>query len=624
VLFRSVRDRTDVVEKAIKSVLSQTLKDYELLIIDDGSEDGLQALVRPFLSEYVRYYRPFRRGLSIARNFGLEQAQGKYIAYLDSDNVWHPDFLAKMAQVLQKPFFRSEAAYCQCNQYRKDSNTGDMIWISVGGRSFDPKALAEENFIDLNTFVHSRKCFEKIGGFNEQLKRLIDWEFILRLTRRYRPAFLRQILVDYYLGVCFNAVTLNEDLSDPFAVIKATYGSRDIQLRHDEISYTYKNVPEKKFINWVKMSPQCLRDIFHRMDVKTLPHATSSFASPGYPYILQIEPTDLCNLACPLCPAGENKLARERRHMSLKEFQGIVDDMQEYLLFLILWDWGEPLMNPDLPEMIRYASVRDIRTVTSTNAHFLMDTAYVENILSSGLTTLIIAIDSLQQDRYKVYRKGGDLRKAIQGLEKLVEIKKKVRSKTLLNLRMVIMKSNEQELPAMRDLARKLKIDTFTVKTANPSCGSKAMDDEIIPLNPAYRRYEYDPGTHERIRIDTVCDRVWVMSNIFSNGDVVPCCYDYDSELKVGNAFEKPFSQIWNSPAYQELRKKIHLERDTILKCKECGINFKLSQAGWFVETHEFNPDITQRVKMCMKQVKRFGGSLAKKRRLCRINQPIF
>jgi MoaA/NifB/PqqE/SkfB family radical SAM enzyme len=114
------------------------------------------------------------------------------------------------------------------------------------------------------------------------------------------------------------------------------------------------------------------------------------------------------------------------------------------------------------------------------------------------------------------------------------------------------------------------------------------------------------------------------MSNIFSNGDVVPCCYDYDSELKVGNAFERPFSQIWNSLAYQELRKKIHLEKDAILKCKECGINFKLSQAGWFVETHEFNPDITQRVKMCMKQVKRFAGSLAKKRRLCRINQPIF
>ncbi len=601
-----VWNRADVVGNAIQSVLSQTLQDFELLVIDDGSDDNLEVCVQPFLSERVRFHRLPRSGLSVARNFGLKQAQGEYIAYLDSDNFWHPDFLAKMLQVLRRPFFHTEAAYCQFNRYQKDPATGDRIWVSVGGHPFVPKALAEENFIDLNTFVHSRKCLEKAGYFNEQLKRLIDWEFILRVTRRHRPAFLGKALVDYYQGACSNAVSLTEDLSEPFAAIRVTYGSRDIQIRHDEICYSYKDVPEKKFINWAKMSPQCLHDIFRKIDAKKLPCPFSSFAAPGHPYLLQIEPTTFCNLACPLCPVSENKLNRERRHMSLKEFQAIVDDMQEYLLLLILWDWGEPLMNPDLPEMIRYASDRDIKTVTSTNAHFLTDTAYVERILRSGLSTLIIAIDSLKPDRYKVYRKGGDLRKAIQGLEKLIEIKKKVKSKTLLNLRMVIMKSNEQELPAMRDFARKLKIDKFTVKTVNPSCGSNAMDDEFLPLNPAYRRYEYDPDTQERVRINAVCDRVWTMSNIFSNGDVVPCCYDYNSEQKVGNVFKKPFSQIWNSSAYRELRKKIYLEKDTIPKCKECGINFKLSRAGWFVEK---NPGLKQRIKNCMKAVKKRVGA---------------
>ncbi|MGE5197645.1 MAG: glycosyltransferase [Deltaproteobacteria bacterium] len=596
-IIMPVWNRAKTIERSLKSVLSQTFAAYELIIVDDGSEDEIDKVVRPFLSERVRFYKRPRKGLSAARNFGLEQARGKYIAYLDSDNIWHPDFLAKMAQAVNRPFFHAEAAYCQCDRYRKDPNTGNMKKISVCGRSFDPKVLAEENFIDLNTFVHSKKCFKIAGGFNEQLKRLIDWDFILRVTRRFRPVFLKQTLVDYYLDACPNAVTLTEDLSGPFGAIRATHGPRDIRLLHDEICYAYRNVPEKKFTNWVRMSSQCRHDIFHRIEAKTLPRDASSFAAPGYPYILQIEPTNLCNLACPLCPVSENKLTRERRHMSSKEFQAIIDDMQEYLLFLILWDWGEPLMNPDLPEMIKYASVRDIRTVTSTNAHFFTDTDYIERILRSGLTTLIIAIDSLQQDRYKEYRKGGDLRKAVQGLEKLIEIKKKVKSKTLLNLRMVVMKNNEDELQAMRDFSRKIKIDKFTVKTVNPSCGSKSMDDEIIPLNPAYRRYEYDPDTHERIRIKAACERVWLMSNIFSNGDVVPCCYDYNAEQKVGNVFEKPFSQIWNSPAYKELRKKIYLEKDAILKCKECGINFKLSKVGWFVKEYEFNSGIKQRVK---------------------------
>lgn len=596
-----VRDRAGIVEKAINSVLSQSLKDYELLIIDDGSEDGLDKVVQPYLSERVCYYRLPRRGLSIARNFGLGKAHGKYIAYLDSDNLWHSDFLTKMKQALNKPFFHAKAAYCQYNSYRKDPSTGDMTLISVGGRPFDPKALAEENFIDLNTFVHSKKCLKKTGRFNEQLKRLIDWDFILRITRQYRPVFLEQTLVDYYIDTFSNAVTLTEDLSIPFAAIRSKYGPQDVHFEHDEICYTYNNVSEKKFINWLKMSHQCRHDIFHRIDIKALPHEASSFAAHGYPYVLQIEPTTLCNLACPLCPISEKTFARARRHMDLKEFQAIIDDMQEYLLFLILWDWGEPLMNPDFPEMIKYASERDIKTVTSTNAHFFLDEAYTERILTSGLTTLIIAIDSLQQDRYKIYRKGGNLDKTLEGLQKLLEIKKKVGSKTLLNLRMVVMKSNENEIPKMRDFARNLKVDKFTVKTVNPSCGLKAMDDEVVPLNPAYRRYEYDPVTDERIRIKTNCERVWFMSNIFSNGDVVPCCYDYNSEQKVGNVFEKPFSQIWNSPAYLELRKRIYLEKDSIPKCKECGVNFKLSQAGWFLEVHEFNPDGKQNAKNCMK-----------------------
>lgn len=603
-----VRNRAAIIGEAIESVLSQTYRNFELLIIDDGSEDNLVEVVRSYLRENIHYYKSPRQGLSAARNFGLQKAKGKYIAYLDSDNFWHHDFLEKMSKALHRPFFKADAAYCLCNRYQKDKGGKNFDFVSVGGRPFDYKSLTEENYIDLNTFIHSKKCVQKIGLFDESLKRLVDWDLILRVTSRYRPVFLPEALVDYYLGVCPNTVTLTEDVSAPFAAIRAKYGKRDIKIFHDEIWYDYKNVPENKFINWAKMSSQSRHDIYHRIEAKTLhPKESASFVSPGYPYILQIEPTSICNLACPLCPAGEKSLTRKQRHMTLNEFKSIIDDMNEYLLFLILWDWGEPLMNPAFPEMIRYAADRGIKTVTSTNAHFFMDADYTKRILQSGLSTLIVAIDSLRQENYQVYRKGGDLSKAIWGLEKLVEMKKKLRSKTLINLRMVVMRSNEQEIPAMRDYARKLKIDKFTLKTVNPSCGLKAMDDEVVPVNPKFRRYIYDPITDERIRINAICERVWFMSNIFSNGDVVPCCYDYDSEQKVGNAFQSPFSQIWNSSPYRELRKKIYLEKETIPKCAECGINYKLSETGWFVEALEFNPGIIQRAKNYLRQMKKLA-----------------
>ena len=79
--------------------------------------------------------------------------------------------------------------------------------------------------------------------------------------------------------------------------------------------------------------------------------------------------------------------------MTLDEFHRIVDDAQEYLMLLILWDWGEPFLNPELPEMITYAAERDIRTVTSTNAQFLGDESYLTRILGLG------PVDADRRDR---------------------------------------------------------------------------------------------------------------------------------------------------------------------------------------------------------------------------------
>jgi MoaA/NifB/PqqE/SkfB family radical SAM enzyme len=255
--------------------------------------------------------------------------------------------------------------------------------------------------------------------------------------------------------------------------------------------------------------------------------------------------------------------------MKFNEFKAIIDDMEEYLLFLVLWDWGEPFMNPEFPEMIRYALEHGIKTVTSTNAHFLHDEQYLKEILRSGLSNLIVAVDSLDETNYTIYRKKGELGKTILGLTNLIRLRNELKSDTKINLRMVVMKQNENEISEIRDFAKRLEVDVLTVKTVNPSCGLTSIDEEIIPSNLKYRRYRYKEGTNERIRINTQCTRIWHMSNIFSNGDVVPCAYDYDSELKVGNIHEKPF--------------------------RECTISLELSDSGWFVESNDFkahNKDI--------------------------------
>ncbi len=354
-----------------------------------------------------------------------------------------------------------------------------------------------------------------------------------------------------------------------------------VHIKFDALDFKWNSIPAQKYNNFIKM-----RNIEANPD---------NFTVDGYPYMLQIEPTNMCNLKCPVCPAGTDKLERERRHMQLDEFKSLIDDMKDYLLFLILWEWGEPFMHPQLPDMIRYASKHDIKTLTSTNAHFLQDNNYLKRILTSGLTTLIVAIDSLDQDMYEIYRKKGRLSKAVEGLRNLVQLKKKLRSNTRINLRMVIMKQNEHELEHMRSFAKKIGVDVFTVKTVNPSCGLDAEDELLVPDDTEYRRYKYHNGTFERVRREVQCRKMWFMCNISANGEVIPCGYDYTSELKVGNIFKTPLSQIWNSSEAKSLRKRLFYEKESIPKCKECGINYELTEGGWFPEAINFDEDFTSK-----------------------------
>ena len=274
--------------------------------------------------------------------------------------------------------------------------------------------------------------------------------------------------------------------------------------------------------------------------------------------------------------------------MRFEEFKKIVDNVHEHVLLFVLWNWGEPLMNPEFPQMVRYATDRDIRTVTSTNAHFLNDDNRINEILSSGLSTLIVAIDSIHADIYREYRKKGSLDKALSGLHKVIEIKNRIRSSTTINFRMVVMRQNEHEVAEMERTARRIGADVFSIKTLNPACGEVSLDSEFVPKDLRYRRLEYRPGTWERISVDTDCERPWIMANIFSDGSVVPCCYDFEGTMKVGNAFEEPFGKIWNGPAFVEMRKKILTDRDNILHCKQCLINYKHTPQGMFYRSVDF------------------------------------
>lgn len=160
-IIMPVWNRAATVGRAIESVLEQSCRDFELIVVDDGSTDNISDVVRQYPADKVKFLRIAHGGVSAARNVGIRNSKGEFISYLDSDNIWHRDYLSRMNGVLSTG--RYDAAYCLARRLEK-GRSGQLIENGLIGRTFSFKDLLNWNYIDLNTFVHTRRMIDLKGG----------------------------------------------------------------------------------------------------------------------------------------------------------------------------------------------------------------------------------------------------------------------------------------------------------------------------------------------------------------------------------------------------------------------------------------------------------------------------
>ncbi len=293
----------------------------------------------------------------------------------------------------------------------------------------------------------------------------------------------------------------------------------------------------------------------------------------GMPITLMIEPTNICNLKCPLCPTGAGLLGRKNGVMKFDDFKGVIDEMGPCLIHLRLWNWGEPLLNEDIYRMISYAKRYDIFVNTSTNSFFLTR-ENAAKIVESGLDEIIISLDGASEETYSKYRKKGNFARVIEAMKSLVEEKRKRGSKTpTIKLQFIIMRHNEHEVGRVRELAKEIGVDVLFFKTVGIMDISVYEDiKDYLPLNPAYRRYEIKRGRVEsKQNVRNFCDYLWDETTINVDGSVVPCCRDSHNSYIFGNAFNEPFRRIWNNKRYIEFRKQILKRKSEISLCAKCA-----------------------------------------------------
>jgi radical SAM protein with 4Fe4S-binding SPASM domain len=290
----------------------------------------------------------------------------------------------------------------------------------------------------------------------------------------------------------------------------------------------------------------------------------------GNPVSVTIEPTTSCNLRCPECPSGLRSFTRETGMLKQDAFIKIVDAIYTNSFYLIFYFQGEPYLNPDFLEMVRYASSKKMYTATSTNGHYL-DDAKAKQTVESGLDRLIISIDGTTQDVYEKYRIGGNLDKVLEGTRKIIHWKKINRSHTpQVVFQFLVVKPNEHQIESAEKLAKEIGVDKIVFKTAQ--IYDYQNGSELIPENEVYSRYKKKKdGTYDiRNKLLNHCWRLWYSTVITWDGKMLPCCFDKDAHYKLGHLAQNSFSEIWKSSEYMKFRMTVLRGRKEVDICNNC------------------------------------------------------
>jgi len=289
----------------------------------------------------------------------------------------------------------------------------------------------------------------------------------------------------------------------------------------------------------------------------------------SYPYSLTTEPTNRCNLSCLECPTGNKTSEIKKGEMSFENYKIVIDKVKKYIAYQMIYFQGEPFLNSEIYNMIKYSDNNKIYTSTSTNGHFLSQ-LNAERVVKSGLKRIIVSLDGTNQESYEKYRVGGNYETVLSGIKNLVKAKKKFHSLyPRIIVQFLVFNHNEDEIQKMKLLCNDLKIDKLEFKTAQ--INSK-QNFNLIPKNNKYSRYSLSGSKYViKKKLRNRCFRIWSVLVITWDGTITPCCYDKNNKYEIGNLIIQNTLKIWSSEVFNKFRLNVLKRRSNYEICKNCN-----------------------------------------------------
>ena len=293
------------------------------------------------------------------------------------------------------------------------------------------------------------------------------------------------------------------------------------------------------------------------------------------PTRLWIESTNLCNLNCPMC-ANDSIKPEKKGYMNLDLFKRIIDEISDYSQDIYLHHRGEPLLHPDIFEMIKYAKHKGLQTKMHTNATLLTEEKSLK-LLESGLDFVSFSFDGYTKETYEKIRVNASFEKTLSNIIHFLELKKKfgnIKPYTILQF---------LDIPGV-------KADIEIKQTLLNKFHSLPVDEiRMIPVHNWGGNVELTQKNPEISDFNRLCTFPWYSLTILWDGTVVPCPQDFMGEIELGNARTNTIRQIWNDKKMIQLRKKMVDGKYCELKvCNKCDRLLRNTLFGSMIPKQNF------------------------------------
>ncbi len=300
----------------------------------------------------------------------------------------------------------------------------------------------------------------------------------------------------------------------------------------------------------------------------------------GLPLNILIEPTGSCNYQCVKCERFSSIYKDDGdvfkdKNMPLEYYRQIIDDIGDTLLTLRLWHYGEPFLNGDIFDMIKYAKRKNIIVAISSNLSLLTEEKS-KKLIQSGLDYLVVSFDGASNETYSLYHRRDYFDKVVNNIRTLIKLKKSLKSSLpFVELQFIIMKENEKEMEQVKNIARELGVDKLVYQRVYidrldlKKFEGFNSNKDLLPTNKDFCL------DMRKIRSANFCRIPWEETLIRYSGAVLPCAVDLSQKYEIGNLFQQDgylgFRNLWNNYKYLNFRQQIIKDINKIDICFNCA-----------------------------------------------------